>query len=218
MSLFPEITSMNHEIIIEGVKVSYKYFVNDRDIWWYCFDDIVEFIHMNENYANMLYDKEIPEDNKVIWEDWNYYNDYGVQQSKPRRFVTSDVVRQFIERNNQRNNILIKSINNLEFKEDAHEKYFEDDELAEYMKKFDKAYHNKDYEEIADCVYEMYHTDTMYDILDKFKEGFDKEVEQAVDVIREKLYAEEIKQIVLQTDDSIERLIKDSITDEWRLE
>lgn len=47
MSLFPEITSKNHEEFIEGVLVSYKYFVNAQDVWWYCFDDIVEFIRMN---------------------------------------------------------------------------------------------------------------------------------------------------------------------------
>lgn len=32
MSLFPEITSMNHKEYIEGILVSYKYFVNDKDV------------------------------------------------------------------------------------------------------------------------------------------------------------------------------------------
>lgn len=208
MSLFPEVTSKNYNGVVEGISISYRYFVNDQDVWWYCFDDIVEFIHMNEKYANMLYDKEIPEDSKEMWEDWNNFEENGSYYTKPRRFVTSEVVRQFIERNNQRNNVLIKSINNLEFKEDACEKYFEDEELLEYMKKFDKAYHKNDYEELANCVYEMYHTDTMYDILDKYKEGFDKEIEQAVDKIREKLYEDDIKYILLESDEISSKLIK----------
>ena len=196
MSLFPEITSKNHEEFIEGVLVSYKYFVNAQDVWWYCFDDIVEFIRMNEKYANMLYDKEVPEVSKEMFEDWNYYNEYGVNQSKTRRFVTSEVVRQFIERNNQRNNVLIKSMNNLEFKEDAHEKYFEDDELADSIEKLHTALHNKDYEEMANQIYDIYHSETTYDILDKFKEEFDKEKEKVVDEIREKIYKDEIDWIL----------------------
>lgn len=144
----------------------------------------------------MLYDKEVPEVSKEIFEDWNYYNEYGVNQSKTRRFVTSEVVRQFIERNNQRNNVLIKSMNNLEFKEDAHEKYFEDDELADSIEKLHTALHNKDYEEMANQIYDIYHSETTYDILDKFKEEFDKEKEKVVDVIREKIYKDEIDWII----------------------
>ena len=195
MSLFPEITSKDHEEYIEGVLVSYKYFVNAQDVWWYCFDDIVEFIHMNENYANSLYNS-LPDDEKEMFGDHNNYNTYGYRELKPRRFVTSEVVRQFIERNNQRNNILIKTMNNLEFKEDAHEKYFEDDELANSIEKLHTALHNKDYEEMANQIYDIYHSETTYDILDKFKEGFDKEKEKVVDKIRDEIYKDEIDWIL----------------------
>lgn len=195
MSLFPEITSKNHEEFIEGVLVSYKYFVNAQDVWWYCFDDIVEFTHMNENYANNLYSR-LSDSEKETFADYNNYNAYGYRESKPRRFVTSEVVRQFIERNNQRNNVLIKSMNNLEFKEDAHEKYFEDDELADSIEKLHTALHNKDYEEMANQIYDIYHSETTYDILDKFKEEFDKEKEKVVDEIREKIYKDEIDWIL----------------------
>lgn len=214
MSLFPEITSMNHEEYIEGVLVSYKYFVNDQDVWWYYFDDIVEFTHMNENYANNLY-SQVSDSEKETFEDWN--NDLRDRQSKPRRFVTSEVVRQFIERNNQRNNILIKSMNNLEFKEDAHEKYFEDDELANSIEKLHDALHNKDYEEMANQIYDIYHSETTYDILDKFKEEFDKEIEHAVDKIREKLYEEDIKCILMETDDGISSKFT-KIENKWTIE
>ena len=195
MSLFPEITSKNHEEYIEGVLVSYKYFVNAQDVWWYCFDDIVEFIRMNEKYANMLYDKEVPEVSKEIFEDWNYYNDYGVNQSKARRFVTSEVVRQFIERNNQRNNILIKSMNNLEFKEDAHEKYFEDDELLDIMNKTKTALENKDYEEWAIQVNKAFYSESFRDIGNKIG-ILDKDKEKVVDKIREEIYKDEIDWIL----------------------
>jgi hypothetical protein len=216
MSLFPEITSKNHEEMIEGILVSYKYFVNTQDIWWYCFDDIIEFTHMNENFADKLF-SQLSDIEKETFEDWNYYNDYGVNQSKPRRFVTSEVVRQFIERNNQRNNVLIKSINNLEFKEDAREKYFEDDELANSIEKLHTALHNKDYEEMANQIYDIYHSETTYDILDKFKEGFDKEIEYAVDMIRDKLYEEDIKCILMETDDDIFNKFT-KIENKWTIE
>ena len=131
MSLFPEITSNDYKGFVEGFTIEYKYFINTDNQWWYCFDNIVEFIHMNEKYANMLYDKEISEENKMMVEDWNNYNSFSEQELKIRRFVTSDVVRQFIQRNNNRNNALLKSMNNLEFKEDAHEKYFESAKMQE---------------------------------------------------------------------------------------
>lgn len=202
MILFPEIVSMNHTENIEGVRISYKYFVTEENVWWYCFDDIVEFIHMNENYANSLYNR-LPDDEKGMFNDYNNYDDYGSCHAKSRSFVTSNVVRDFIERNNKRNNVLIKSINNLEFKEDAHDRYFEDDKLADSIEKLHDALHNKDYEEMAYHIYDIYHSDTTYDILDKYKEGFDKELEQAVDVIREKLYEDEIKYLIVETDDGI---------------
>ena len=192
MSLFPEITSKNHEEYIEGVLVSYKYFVNAQDVWWYCFDDIVEFTHMNENYADKLY-SQLSDNEKEIFEDWN--NDIRDRQSKPRRFVTSNVVRDFIERNNQRNNILLKSMNNLEFKEDAHEKYFEDDELLDIMNKTKSALENKDYEEWAIQVNKAFYSESFRDIGNKIG-ILDKEKEKVVDVIREQIYKDEIDWIL----------------------
>lgn len=210
MSLFPEITSKNHEEYVEGILVSYKYFVNAPDIWWYCFDDVVEFTRMNEKYANMLYDKEVPEVSKEIFEDWN--NDLRDRQSKPRRFVTSEVVRQFIERNNQRNNILIKSMNNLEFKEDAHEKYFEDDELAKSIEKLHTALHNKDYEELTHQCLMLSQTESTREVLDK-RGIIDKEKEEYVDKYREMIYNPDVEEV-----ESIGKLRKkeDSPTEEER--
>lgn len=194
MSLFPEITSKDHEEFIEGILVSYKYFVNAQDVWWYCFDDIVEFTHMNENYADKLCSR-LSDSEKETFEDYNNYNAYGYRESKPRIFVTSEVVRQFIERNNQRNNILIKSLNNLEFKEDAHEKYFEDDELLNIMNKTKTALENKDYEEWAIQVNKAFYSQSFRDIGDKIG-ILDKEKEKVVDKIREEIYKDEIEWIL----------------------
>ena len=195
MSLFPEITSMNHKEYIEGILVSYKYFVNDKDVWWYCFDDIVEFTRMNENYADNLFNNDISDSEKETFDDWNSYDSFGHKRLSPRRFVTSEVVRQFIERNNQRNNVLIKSMNNLEFKEDAHEKYFEDDELLDIMNKTKTALENKDYEEWAIQVNKAFYSQSFRDIGDKIG-ILDKEKEKAVDEIREQIYKDEIAWIL----------------------
>ena len=35
MSLFPEVTSKNYNGVVEGVSISYRYFVNDQDVWIY---------------------------------------------------------------------------------------------------------------------------------------------------------------------------------------
>ena len=124
----------------------------------------------------------------MMVEDWNNYNSFSEQELKIRRFVTSDVVRQFIQRNNNRNNALLKSMNNLEFKEDAHEKYFEDEELVNRIEKLHKSLHDKDYEIMADQIYELYHCDSTRELLDKYRDDFDKELEKAVDLIRDKMY------------------------------
>ena len=194
MSLFPEVTSNDYNGVVEGMRISYKYFVTEENVWWYCFEDIVEFIHMNENYANSLYNN-LPDSEKGIFEDYNYYDEYGKCRAKTRRFVTSEVVRQFIERNNQRNNILIKSMNNLEFKEDAHEKYFEDDELLDIMNKTKSALENKDYEEWAIQVNKAFYSESFRDIGNKIG-ILDKEKEKVVDVIREQIYKDEIDWIL----------------------
>lgn len=191
MSLIPEITSKNHEEYVEGMLVSYKYFVNAQDVWWYCFDDIVEFVHMNENYADKLY-SQLSDNEKETFGDWN--NDLRDKRTKARRFVTSEVVRQFIERNNQRNNILIKSMNNLEFKEDSHEKYFEDDELANSIEKLHTALHNKDYEELTHQCFMVSQTESAREVLDKCG-IIDKEKEEYVDKYREMLYDPDIEEV-----------------------
>lgn len=209
MSLFPEITSINYEGFVDGVQVSYRYFVNDQNQWWYCYDDIIEFIQMNENYAEKLYDK-MPDNEKEIFEDWNCYDKYGDQQLTPRRFVTSIIIRQLIQRNIERNNILIKSMNILEFREDAHVVYQDDEELLDIMNKTKKALEDKDYEEWAKQIDRSYHSESYRDIADKLG-IINKEFEKAVDKIRD--YTDEINMIVLEGDDSLYKLFKEE--DKW---
>lgn len=214
MSLFPEITSINYEDYIDNVRVSYRYFVNDQNQWWYSYDDIIEFIRMNENYAEKLYDK-MPDNEKEIFEDWNCYDEYGDQHLISRRFVTSNIIRQLIQRNIERNNILIKSMNILEFREDAHVVYQDDEELLDIMNKTKKALDDKDYEEWAKQIDRSYHSESYRDIADKLG-IINKEFEKAVDKIRD--YTDEINMIVLEGDDSIYKLIKEEdkwVFDDW---
>ena len=212
MSLFPEIMSSNYSENIEGFRIEYRYFVNDQDQWWYCYDDIVYFIKMNENYAEKLYYK-ISEDNKEMFDDWNNYDNYGKPSMTPTRFVTSEVVRDFIKRNNKRNNVLIKSMNNLEFKMDANEKYSEEDELVDLVEIARRALENKDYEDFCYSCYNVIQTDSARDILDKM--GIvNKDLEKAVDNIREALYKDEIEWLIAGNGDN-ETIKLSKETDVW---
>lgn len=210
MSLFPEITSINYEDYIDNVRVSYKYFVNDQNQWWYCYDDIIEFINMKEQKAEAMYRYDIPDNEKEIFEDWNCYDKYGNQRASSRRFVTSNIIRQLIQRNIERNNILIKSMNILEFREDAHVVYQDDEELLDIMNKTKKALEDKDYEEWAKQIDRSYHSESYRDIADKLG-IINKEFEKAVDKIRD--YTDEINMIVLEGDDSLYKLFKEE--DKW---
>lgn len=213
MSMFPEIKSNDYRGTVNHIVVSYKYFVNELDQWWYCFDDIMEFIRMNKHYANDLYWK-IDDPNKMMVEDWN--NDLRDKQSVPRRFVTSEVVRQFIQRNNERNNTLIKSMNILEFREDSHVKYFEDEEIVDSINKLYKSIECKDYEEMSDHILYLYHTDSIRDILDKHRDDFDKDIEKAVDTIRDYMYKDEIDCIICECNNE-ERIKLSKEEDVWNV-
>ena len=95
---------------------------------------------------------------------------------------------------------IIKSLNNLEFKLDAKDKYFEDDVLVDIINKTKAALESKDYEEWSIQVNRAYHSESVRDMLDKNGEVlFDKEIENAVDEIRYYLYTEsDIKHIILE--------------------
>ncbi len=206
--MYIEICSNNHsEFIGKGdsaVHVETRFWVDENDIYWYSYDDICDLVKLNNNTARKWYRYDIPEDQKCTCWDLNNYNNRGEQQRIPVDFVTGEsarlVVQQHAEYISERDNNIIKSLNNLEFKLDAKDKYFEDDVLVDIINKTKAALESKDYEEWSIQVNRAYHSESVRDMLDKNGEVlFDKEIENAVDEIRYYLYTEsDIKHIILE--------------------
>lgn len=205
--MYLEICSNNHsEFIGKGdsaVYVEARFWVDENNVYWYSYDDICELVKLNHKTATKWYRYDIPEDQKCTCTDSNNYDNYNVKQPIPVDFVTGETARLVIQQHavyiSERDNNIIKSLNNLEFKEDAKDRYFEDEDLFNIINKTKQALENKDYQEWAIQVNQAYHSESVRDILDKVG-IIDKEIEKAVDIVRESLYKEDIKYILMGDD------------------
>lgn len=206
--MYIEICSSNHsEFVGKGDSVVYvetRFWVDENNVYWYSYDDICDLVKLNNKIATKWYRYDIPEDQKCTCYDSNYQDQYGNKRQILVDFVTGEtarlVVQQHAEYISERDNNIIKSLNNLEFKLDAKDKYFEDDVLVDIINKTKAALESKDYEEWSIQVNRAYHSESVRDMLDKNdKVLFDKEIENTVDEIRHYLYTEsDIKHIILE--------------------
>lgn len=159
---FSEVVVVDNErFMVEG-----RFFIDDSDVYWYRYDDIIEFLEMD----GRIYDKlfiSMPDIDKMEAYDKNSYNQYGCQSTLYSRFISGDAVRRLIERNSNRQSAFIKVLNIVEFKCDSNSLYEEDDELSDLFKDFQKAIEYKDYELLTECSYNWCKSESGKDMLDK---------------------------------------------------
>lgn len=190
--MFEEITSIDFKKYIGKIRVEFKYWIDENNKWWYCYDDITTILELSARAADKLLSEYILEDEKIIYEDRNTYNEcYDNNVIQARQFISSEAVHRLVHRNNERNNRLIKTINNLESDFKSNELYDDNvrdlcDSLATTISngKFQNFY---DYEEVFAQAYELVQTPTAQDILDKVGK-IDKEKEELVYEFRDYIY------------------------------
>ena len=188
---FNTIESNVYERYVNKIRVTYKYWVSESNIWWYSYDDIVDYLKLSNVFANDTFD-ELEEYEKTFCYDGHVFDKYGNKRSELKRWVTSEAIRKIINRNNDRGNALMKSINNLECVENAHCQYNDGLELRNRMDREIRAYQQGDYEEYFGQMYYIAQTETCRDMWDKLG-LIDKEVECKVDNYRASLLVDDFE-------------------------
>ena len=204
-----EIYAKLNEEGIDGVKVSYNYFIDEYDVYWIRYIDMVEFLGLSKNRAEELLTKVEGENDINDFISYEFDN-YGKGSHHPRTFITADAVAYLIDRNNKYNNIFVKSINNLSTSTNNEN---EIDEIVNNMKKC-----------MEDCnldalIYnsgKLYNSELGRERMDKLG-VIDKDKEKVVDVFRDKVYKDEIKWMLDDYDgkDMIKLSVDDNIWTNW---
>lgn len=204
-----EIFSKVNEEVIDGVRVSYKYWIDEYDVCWIRYIDMVSFLGLTEQKANELMHTIEANGDRFDFEDYEFDN-YGKGSYCPRTFITTDAVAYLIDRNNKHNNIFVKSINNLTTSTNNEN---EIDEIVNNMKKC-----------MEDCnldalIYnsgKLYNSELGRERMDRLG-VINKEKEKVIDVFRDKVYNEEIKWMLDDYDgkDMIKLSTDDDIWSNW---
>ena len=168
------ITSEVYENKEYGLKL--RYYVDMENIWWYCYDDISDYLDLEGNIMNKLFKHNVDENDKKFCND--------MKDDTRLRFINSKAVRYLIKRSNDRNSKLIKVMNNIEFVGDAHDVYDDANELKSRIELLKNSMENNDYEEIVYQSYEIANSKSGRDILDKAG-IIDKDTEELLDLMRE---------------------------------
>lgn len=218
--MFIEICSNNHVSNVgkgdSAVYADIRYWVDDNNVYWYAYDDVCKLVQIDDSMSNVWYTRDIPENQKCTCMDSNNYNNYNEKIKAPVNFITSETARVIVQQHKEyiteRDNNIIKIFNNLECVGYAYELYHDAEEIKERKYKIYESIEHDDYEELFYQCYKISQTESSRDVLHK-RNIINKDLEEAVDKIRDYMYKDEINTIVLEGDDSLIKLFKEE--DKW---
>ena len=168
--------------------------VDENNVRWYDFEKIVNSLDIKYSYAKELYN-EIEDYNKDIFEVLSK-NGY----SNNKRFITSEAMCKLL--NSARESLMVvNDFLNAILKDEKYES--EDYDIYEQqLKMITKAIDSHNDEDICKAARQITQTDVYKNTLDKLDPTFDREIEDAVNEIRDYLYDNEVNWILLGNDDS----------------
>lgn len=201
--MFMEICSNVHEEYVgkgdSMVHVIVRFWVDNNNIYWYSYDDICKLVALNENVAKRWFKHEINEGDKCTCMDSNNFNKNNEQQSITVDFITSETAKLVVQRHaryiSEKDNNIIKSLNNLECVGFAFDVFEDAEEIKERKQKIYESIENNDHEEFFFQCHKVSQTKTSREVLSK-RNIIDKEIEDAVDKIRDYLYKSETNSVV----------------------
>ena len=169
--------------------------VDENNVRWYDFEKLVNSLNIKYGYANELYN-EIEDYNKDIFEVLSKYG-----RSERKRFITSEAMCKLL--NSARESLMVvNDFLNAILKDEKYES--EDYDIYEQqIKMIAKAIESHNDEDICKAARQITQTDVYKNTLDKIDPSFDREIEEAVDKIRESIYNEDVKRLIIENDDSI---------------
>ena len=179
--------------ISQRVGVMEKH-VDENNVRWYDFEKLVNSLDIKYSWAKELYN-EIEDYNKDIFETLNKYG-----RSEEKRFITSEAMYKLL--NSARESLMVvNDFLNAILKDEKYES--EDYDIYEQqIKMIAKAIDSHNDEDICKAARQITQTDVYKNTLDKLDPTFDREIEDAVDEIRDYLYNNEVNWILLGNDDS----------------
>lgn len=169
--------------------------VDENNIRWYDFEKLVNSLDIKYSYARDLYDV-IEDYNKDIFE---VMNKYGEREEK--RFITSEAMCKLLNSAREKltivNEILKAIIKDEKYESEDYDAY------TQQLKIMTKAIDLNNDEAICKAARQITQTDVYKNTMDKLDPTFDKEIEDAVDKIRDYMYKDEIEMITIEGNDEL---------------
>lgn len=166
--------------------------IDENNVRWYDFEKLVNSLNCNIRWVDNLY-KQIEDYNKDIFEVLNKYG-----RSEEKRFITSEAMCKLL--NSARENLMIiddflNAILNDEKQESADYDIYE-----QQLTILSNAINSHNDKDICKAARQITQTDVYKNTLDKTDPTFDRELEDAVDKIRDCMYEKEVKEILAIND------------------
>ena len=183
--------------------------VDENNVRWYDFEKLVNTLDIKYSWAKELYN-EIEDYNKNIFE---VLSKNGYSNSK--RFITSEAMCKLL--NSARESLMVvNDFLNAILKDEKYES--EDYDIYEQqIKMIAKAIDSHNDEDICKAARQITQTDVYKNTLARLDPTFDREIEDAVDEIRDYMYNDEVNWILLGNDEN--ELIKfekeDNVWSNW---
>ena len=187
-------TIIPEEIFVSQRVGAIEKHVDENNVRWYDFEKLVNSLNVKYSYSKELYN-EIEDHNKDIFETINKYG-----ESEEKRFITSEAMCKLL--NSARESLMVvNDFLNAILKDEKYES--EDYDIYEQqIKMIAKAIESHNDEDICKAARQITQTDVYKNTLDKLDPTFDREIEDAVNEIRDYLYNNEVNWILLGNDDS----------------
>lgn len=199
-------TIIPEEIFVSQRVGAIEKHVDENNVRWYDFEKLVNSLNIKYGYAKELYN-EIEDYNKDIFEALDKFGDV-----QTKRFITSEAMCKLL--NSARESLMVvNDFLNAILKDEKYES--EDyDVYEQQIKMLAKAIDSYNDKDICKAARQLTQTDVYKNTLDKSDPTFDREIEDAVDEIRDYLYVNEVNWILLGNDDN--ELIKfEKENDAW---
>lgn len=185
-------TIMPEELYVsQRVGVMEKH-VDENNVRWYDFEKLVNSLDIKYSWAKELYN-EIEDYNKDIFEVLSK-NGY----SNNKRFITSDAMCKLL--NSARENLMIIDDFLNAILNDEKQESVDYDIYEQQLSILSNAINSHNDKVICKAARQITQTDVYKNTLDKTDPTFDRELEDAVDKIREYMYEKEVKEILAIND------------------
>lgn len=166
--------------------------VDENNVRWYDFEKLVNSLNCNVRWADNLYNK-IEDYNKDVFEVLSK-NGY----SNNKRFITSEAMCKLL--NSARENLMIIDDFLNAILNDEKQESIDYDIYEQQLSILSNAINSHNDKAICKAARQITQTDVYKNTLDKTDPSFDRELEDAVDKIRNYMYEKEVKEILAIND------------------